>query len=129
MPSTMASNITTERVTLYGLASCFAALAVIFRAFRERSNFYAATVWLGRSNGCMLVLLNFGLFTTLVFGKAVQKVFFGELRAVEIEVSISFPNLRETQMLTLPPTTASVRKVLVLARRHSPCYGHISRRL
>lgn len=31
--------------------------------------------------------MNFGLFLTLVFGKAVQRIFFGRLRAVEVEVS------------------------------------------
>ncbi|EPQ26408.1 uncharacterized protein PFL1_06056 [Pseudozyma flocculosa PF-1] len=85
MPGAATPAITPERITLYGIASSVAAASVVFRAFRERSNFYAATVWLGRSNGCMLVLLNFVLFMTLVFGRVVQKIFFGQLRAIEIE--------------------------------------------
>ena len=33
------------------------------------------------------VLFNFGIFLTLCFAKVCQKIFFGPLRAVEIEVS------------------------------------------
>ncbi|PWN51615.1 hypothetical protein IE53DRAFT_313614, partial [Violaceomyces palustris] len=85
MPPPAANSITPQRVAAYGLASTAAAAGVVVRAFRERSNFYAATVWLGRSNGCMLVLLNFALFVTLMLGKVFQQIFFGRLRAVEVE--------------------------------------------
>ncbi|KAN0061980.1 E3 ubiquitin-protein ligase hrd1 [Thecaphora frezii] len=80
-----AAAITPERVAFYGVASSVAAAGVVLRAFRQRSNFYAATVWLGSSNGCMLVLLNFCLFMTLIFGRFLQKIFFGQLRAIEVE--------------------------------------------
>ncbi|PWN38131.1 uncharacterized protein FA14DRAFT_118203, partial [Meira miltonrushii] len=80
-----ASAFTSRRLALYGLASTIAAIAITFNAFRQRPNFYSATVMLGGSNGCMMVLINFGLFLALCFGKVCQKVFFGPLRAVEVE--------------------------------------------
>lgn len=80
-----ASAITSRRVAAYGLLSTAAAVAVVLNAFRQRSNFYSATVMLGGSNGCMMVLLNFGLFLSLCIGKACQKILFGDLRAVEVE--------------------------------------------
>ncbi|CAO1627564.1 unnamed protein product [Sympodiomycopsis kandeliae] len=83
--TTAANLFTTQRLALYGAASVTAALAVVARAFRERSNFYAAVVWLARSNGCMLVLLNFTVFMTLMLGKVCQAIFFGPLRSVEVE--------------------------------------------
>lgn len=44
-----------SRVQLYGIVSsaCFA--ATILNAFRVRSNFYAAAVYLSKSNACMMV--------------------------------------------------------------------------
>lgn len=33
----------------------------------------------------MLVLLNFGVFITLIFGKVCQAIFFGSLRPTEVE--------------------------------------------
>lgn len=80
-----ATALTTRNVALYGLVSSAAAVGVVVSAFRQRSNFYSAAVMLGGSNGCMLVLFNFGLFLTIVFGKACQRIFFGALRAIEIE--------------------------------------------
>lgn len=79
------SVFTTRKVAAYGVISILSAFAVVLSAFRQRSNFYSAAVMLGRSNGCMMVLFNFGLFLTLCFGKVCQKIFFGPLRAVEIE--------------------------------------------
>lgn len=80
-----ASAITSRRVAAYGVASFLAAAGVVFNAFRQRSNFYSAAVMLGGSNGCMLVLFNWAVFLTLCVGKICQKIFFGPLRAVEIE--------------------------------------------
>ncbi|PWN21740.1 hypothetical protein BCV69DRAFT_153317 [Microstroma glucosiphilum] len=85
MPQAVSPLFTPQRLVFYGAASVAAAGGVIVRAFRERSNFYAAAVWLGRSNGCMLVLLNFGVFITLIFGKVCQAIFFGSLRPTEVE--------------------------------------------
>ncbi|PWN27998.1 hypothetical protein BDZ90DRAFT_219316, partial [Jaminaea rosea] len=85
MPPATTSPLAQHRLALYGSASLVATSAVVMRAFKERANFYAATVWLGRSNGCILVLVNFGIFCTILFGKFCQAVFFGQLRPIEVE--------------------------------------------
>ncbi|KAE8244860.1 hypothetical protein A4X13_0g6202 [Tilletia indica] len=81
-PSSLLSG---KRLFIYGAITTASAVAVTFNAFRQRSNYYAAAVWLGRSNGCMLILLNFGIFSALMYALAVQWVFFGQLRPIEVE--------------------------------------------
>ena len=62
-----------------------AAAAVVLRAFHERPNFYSATVYLGQSTACRMILLNMLLLTlgTSVYG--LQRLLYGPLRAIEIE--------------------------------------------
>ncbi|KDN47561.1 hypothetical protein K437DRAFT_94100 [Tilletiaria anomala UBC 951] len=73
------------RMLAYGCASSVAAAGIVLSALRSRSNSYSAAVMVGRSNGGMMVLLNFGVFLTLSFARVMQKIFFGQLRAVETE--------------------------------------------
>lgn len=54
-----ASALTSRKIAAYGAVSTAAASAVVLHAFRQRPNFYAAAVLLGRSNGCMLVSTRF----------------------------------------------------------------------
>ncbi|CAG8725109.1 31545_t:CDS:10, partial [Racocetra persica] len=54
-------------------------------AFRQRSNFFAACIYLSKSSACMMILMNMGFFLTIVLGQILQTIFFGRLRAVEIE--------------------------------------------
>ncbi|PWN42003.1 hypothetical protein IE81DRAFT_282564, partial [Ceraceosorus guamensis] len=77
--------LTAARLAAYGAVSTAAFGLVVLHAFLSRPNFYSAGVLLARSNGSMLVLLNFGIFCALILGKCAQKAFFGQLRAVEIE--------------------------------------------
>ncbi|KAK4512290.1 uncharacterized protein ATC70_002987 [Mucor velutinosus] len=51
----------------------------------QRSNFYAACIYLSKSSACMMILLNMGLIISVLFGKALQAIFFGRLRAIEVE--------------------------------------------
>lgn len=101
------------RIATWGLVSTALALGTVLSAFRQRSNFYSAAVYLSKSNACMMVrppssprrglvplaraaahaplsraqiLWNQALFHTVLFGKALQAIFFGELRLVEVEV-------------------------------------------
>ena len=80
----------------------------VLHAFRERSNFYSAAVYLSKSNASLMVrarlqpvrtgwltalatlqiLWNQGIYQTILFGKVVQWIFFGELRIIEVEVSL-----------------------------------------
>ncbi|KAJ9476635.1 ERAD-associated E3 ubiquitin-protein ligase HRD1 [Pseudozyma hubeiensis] len=85
-PSTFMSWVTRPRIYAYGVISTLAAVSTVGIAFTERSNFYAAVVFLGRSNGCLLVLLNFLLVIALVAGRILQLLYFGQLRRSEVEL-------------------------------------------
>lgn len=43
------------RLAAYGGVSCLLAGYVVLSAFRQRSNFFAAAVYLSKSNACMMV--------------------------------------------------------------------------
>ncbi|KAK9701552.1 E3 ubiquitin-protein ligase hrd1 [Basidiobolus ranarum] len=73
------------RLVVYGGVSSLLTTAVIAAAFSQRSHFYAACIQLSQSSAAMMVLLNMGIFLTILFGKFLQYVFFGGLRAVEVE--------------------------------------------
>ncbi|KAG0270720.1 E3 ubiquitin-protein ligase hrd1 [Linnemannia exigua] len=73
------------RLAVYGAISTLLAGGVIASAFAQRSNFYSACIYLYKSNACMMIILNLGLFLTIVAGQLVLMVFFGKLRALEVE--------------------------------------------
>ncbi|KAF9974022.1 E3 ubiquitin-protein ligase hrd1 [Actinomortierella ambigua] len=73
------------RLAVYGAVSAALATSVILVAFAQRSNFYSASIYLYKSNACMMILLNLGLFLTVVLGQLVQWIFFGTLRPLEVE--------------------------------------------
>lgn len=66
-------------------ASVAAATAVVLRAFHERPNFYSATVYLGQSTACRMILLNMLLLTLGTSMYGLQRLLYGPLRAIEIE--------------------------------------------
>ncbi|RUP06388.1 hypothetical protein BC936DRAFT_140316 [Jimgerdemannia flammicorona] len=76
------------RLAVYGGISVFLASTVITTAFRQRTNFYAACIYLSKSNACMMILMNTGLFLTIILGQLLQSIFFGELRPIEVEVPL-----------------------------------------
>ncbi|KAH9811289.1 hypothetical protein DFH28DRAFT_465525 [Melampsora americana] len=73
------------RLAVYGAASTLFATSTVLSAFRQRSNFYSASVYLSKSNACMMILCNFGIFCTVILSKVLQSIFFGNLRSIEIE--------------------------------------------
>ncbi|ORX56169.1 hypothetical protein DM01DRAFT_1285575 [Hesseltinella vesiculosa] len=73
------------RLAIYGAVSTTLACWVVFSAFTQRVNYYAACVHLAKSNVCMMILLNMGLYIAIIIGKAMQAIFFGPLRAIEVE--------------------------------------------
>ena len=75
------------RLGVYGAASTALAGVTLQQVYTQRGNFYAAGVYLAKSNACLLILLNFGVFLTILLGKALQRLFFGQLRMIEVEVS------------------------------------------
>ncbi|GJJ06288.1 hypothetical protein Clacol_000479 [Clathrus columnatus] len=76
---------TTSRLMLYGTLSMLAVSVVILNAFRSYSNFYAVAVHLSRSNRSVMVLANFGILCSVLVGHGFQQLFFGSLRASEVE--------------------------------------------
>lgn len=70
----------------YGALSSALLAAVVGNALIQREQFYPACVYLTNSNANMLVMYNSALVMTVMFGKVVSKVFFGQLRAIEVEV-------------------------------------------
>ena len=101
------------RLAAYGGVSCVLASYVVLSAFRQRSNFFSAAVYLSKSNACMMVcdsiqeqselqlihsayqiLWNLGVFITILFGRALQSIFFGPLRLLEVEVKMWNPLIR-----------------------------------
>ncbi|KAL0076647.1 hypothetical protein J3Q64DRAFT_1811371 [Phycomyces blakesleeanus] len=73
------------RLAVYGGASFMLALGVVLSALHQNSNFYAACVYLSKSSSCVMVLLNLGLLFSIIMGKTLQSIFFGQLRAIEVE--------------------------------------------
>ncbi|ORY99143.1 hypothetical protein BCR43DRAFT_455635 [Syncephalastrum racemosum] len=73
------------RLALYGGISSLLAIGVILNAVLQRANFYAACVYLSKSSACIMVLMNMGMLLVIGLGKILQAVFFGSLRAIEVE--------------------------------------------
>ncbi|ORZ11572.1 hypothetical protein BCR42DRAFT_332576 [Absidia repens] len=73
------------RLAVYGGLSSVLAVGVVLSAFTQRANFYSACVYLSKSSACMMILLNMGLFVSIIAGKSLQAIFFGRLRAIEVE--------------------------------------------
>ncbi|CUS07053.1 unnamed protein product [Tuber aestivum] len=73
------------RLAVYGATSTVLGGGVILSAFNYRANFYSACVHLGQSNACLMVLTNLLLLLSILFGHGLQLVFYGPLRAPEIE--------------------------------------------
>ncbi|GAA6042125.1 hypothetical protein JCM8097_003119 [Rhodosporidiobolus ruineniae] len=74
-----------SRLAAYGAFSTALATGTVVNAFRQRSSFYAAAVYLSKSNACMMILWNQGIYQTVLFGKLLQTLFLGDLRLIEIE--------------------------------------------
>ncbi|CAE6533558.1 unnamed protein product [Rhizoctonia solani] len=79
------ATITTNRLLLYGAVSTTLASLAVYTTFSTHSNFYSAVVHLSRSNGSILTLANFMVFVALMMAKFMQLIFFGSLRANEVE--------------------------------------------
>ncbi|KAA8908951.1 hypothetical protein FN846DRAFT_944168 [Sphaerosporella brunnea] len=73
------------RLAAYGAASTVVAFGVVLSAFNQRANFYSACVYLAQSNACLMVLTNLLILLSIVFGHGLQLLFYGPLRAIEVE--------------------------------------------
>ncbi|KAI9816112.1 MAG: E3 ubiquitin-protein ligase hrd1 [Phylliscum demangeonii] len=73
------------RLAAYAGTSTVLAAAVVLRAFHERANFYSACVYLSQSNACLMILTNLVLLLVGLSVMALQRLLYGQLRAIEIE--------------------------------------------
>ncbi|KAI0305634.1 hypothetical protein B0F90DRAFT_1808856 [Multifurca ochricompacta] len=80
-----AGSILSHRIFLYTFASTLAVSTTVINALQNHSNFYSVVVYLSKSGASVLVLANFGLLLALMCGRLFQHIFFGSLRAVEVE--------------------------------------------
>ncbi|KAG6813681.1 hypothetical protein H0H92_008529 [Tricholoma furcatifolium] len=81
----LASSINSHRILLYTVVSVLAVSVVIANALRDYSNFYSVAISLSKSNRSVLALANFSFLVSLLCGHLVQRLFFGTLRANEVE--------------------------------------------
>ncbi|EIW82888.1 hypothetical protein CONPUDRAFT_101339 [Coniophora puteana RWD-64-598 SS2] len=79
------SPLTYHRMLLYGVLSTAAVSVTIANALQSHSNFYSLAIYLSKSNRSVLILANFGVLVALLCGQVFQRIFFGELRAQEVE--------------------------------------------
>lgn len=99
----------------YGALSAVVLAAVVGNAYVQRQQFYLACVYLTHSNANVLFLYNTTLFSIFMFAKLVRKIFFGQLRAIELEVcrmlsvfSLLSPNKQPTLLFEPVRTNAIV---------------------
>ncbi|KAH9485281.1 ERAD-associated E3 ubiquitin-protein ligase HRD1 [Psilocybe cubensis] len=81
----VANLLNAHRLSFYSFLSVATVSAVIINALKNYSNFYSVAIYLSKSSRSVLVLANFGVLLTLVAGHIVQRIFFGSLRANEVE--------------------------------------------
>ncbi|KAG5646278.1 hypothetical protein DXG03_003874 [Asterophora parasitica] len=80
-----ANSLNSHRILIYSFVSLLAVSAAIANALRNYSNFYSVAISLAKSNRSVLALANFGFLFSLLCGHIVQRIFFGTLRANEVE--------------------------------------------
>ncbi|KAI9229339.1 MAG: hypothetical protein DHS80DRAFT_14110, partial [Piptocephalis tieghemiana] len=74
------------RLEVYGAVSTALTALVLSHTYETHSgSFFASAVHLSRSNFSLLIFLNQALFLTIITGRLLQRAFFGQLRAVEVE--------------------------------------------
>ncbi|KAJ7594713.1 hypothetical protein C8J56DRAFT_778219 [Mycena floridula] len=78
-------SLSSHRIFLYSFFSTLALAAVIANALKNYSNFYSIAIFLSKSSRSVVVLANFTFLLALIGGHIVQKIFFGSLRANEVE--------------------------------------------
>ncbi|KAG6891754.1 hypothetical protein C0992_006175 [Termitomyces sp. T32_za158] len=81
----LVGSLNSHRILLYTFVSLLAVTLTILNALRNYSNFYSVAISLSKSNRSLLALVNFGFLVSLLCGHVVQRIFFGTLRANEVE--------------------------------------------
>ncbi|RWS11489.1 E3 ubiquitin-protein ligase synoviolin B-like protein [Dinothrombium tinctorium] len=73
------------RSTLITLGSVLLTASVIGNAYYQKKQFYPSVVYITKSNSSMAVIYLQAFVLVLLMGKLMRKVFFGQLRAAEME--------------------------------------------
>ncbi|KAG6862308.1 hypothetical protein C0995_016006 [Termitomyces sp. Mi166 len=81
----LVGSLNSHRILLYAVVSLLTVTLTIINALRNYSNFYSVAISLSKSNRSVLALANFGFLVSLLCGHIVQRIFFGTLRANEVE--------------------------------------------
>ncbi|KNC85816.1 hypothetical protein SARC_02000 [Sphaeroforma arctica JP610] len=76
------------RLGQYAFSSTALLMTVVVNAWVQKEQFYATCVYLSKSNTFSLLAYNEMIVCVLLLGKVLFKVFFGELRATEVEFTI-----------------------------------------
>ncbi|KAJ1670322.1 E3 ubiquitin-protein ligase hrd1, partial [Spiromyces aspiralis] len=73
------------RLPLYGAITTALTCTVIASTVSKYPHYYTAMLYLAKSNTSMLVLANMSLLLIILFCKLMFRLFFGTLRAIEVE--------------------------------------------
>lgn len=73
------------RFAVYSSISCGLTALVVLFSLISRPNFYSAAVSIYQNSASLLVILNMLLIITLLGGKALQLLFYGQLREMELQ--------------------------------------------
>ncbi|KAJ2077189.1 E3 ubiquitin-protein ligase hrd1 [Coemansia sp. RSA 988] len=74
-----------SRIAVYGISTTLLTLGIVASAFMQHEFYYTACVQLAQSGAAMMILANMGLLLTILLGKLLVRVFFGQLRVIEEE--------------------------------------------
>lgn len=73
------------RAALLSLGSILLTVAVVGNAYYQKKQFYPSVVYITKSNPSMAVIYLQAFVLVLLMGKLMRKIFFGQLRAAEME--------------------------------------------
>ncbi|KAJ1735756.1 E3 ubiquitin-protein ligase hrd1 [Coemansia sp. Benny D160-2] len=73
------------RLVVYGITTVVLNIGIIALAFINHDYYYTACIQLSQSGAAMMILANMGILMTILLGKLFSRIFFGRLRAIEIE--------------------------------------------
>ncbi|KAJ2551732.1 E3 ubiquitin-protein ligase hrd1 [Coemansia sp. RSA 1933] len=73
------------RLVVYGTTTSILSIGVVAMALMHHDYYYTACIRLSQSGAAMMILANMGILLTILLGKMLFRIFFGQLRAIEVE--------------------------------------------
>jgi len=73
------------RLALFGAISTLLSIYTLINAYIQRGQFFSTCIYISHSNASILVLFSMAIYIFIIVCKIIQKIFFGPLRAIEIE--------------------------------------------